>query len=102
MSSFQHPNFSVASSLSKGKAKEIDFDAAFAQLSESMVSPPEQESPVIEVTTDTAKDLSKALENVTLDEKQADLSEDVPHEYVTCGNLMLRIVDSSLAYGKSF
>ena len=83
MSNFQHPNFSVVSSSSKGKAKEIDFDAAFAQLAESMVSPPEQESSVIELTTDTAKELSKALGNVTLDEKRDDVTEDPANEYVT-------------------
>jgi len=53
----------------KGKAKEIDFEAAFAQLDESISSPHHQSSGIEEVD-DTTQQVQEALLNTTLQEKE--------------------------------
>jgi len=81
MSNFQHANHSAIASFSKGKAKEIDFEAAFSQLAESV----ERGASVIETTDDTTKDLEKALENVSLNENKDQKTDDGAHGYVASG-----------------
>ena len=68
---------------SKGKAKEIDFEAAFAQFTESMASPPEQGSSLIEITDETTEELERALTNVSLEENEGQETDNAAEGYVT-------------------
>ena len=79
MSNFQHSDNSVLSS-SKGTA---DFEAAFAQLFESMTSPHGQESSVVETTEHATNELEKALENISLKERQDEVTANTTHGCVT-------------------
>jgi hypothetical protein len=54
----------------KGKAKEIDFEAAFAQLDESISSSHHQSSGIEEV--DTTQQVQEALLNTTLEDHEQD------------------------------
>lgn len=81
VSNLQHVNASIITS-PKGKAKQIDFDAAFAQLAETMGSDPVQEGSAVEATDDTTKELGKTLENVSLHAQEDEAAEDVAHGYV--------------------
>jgi len=83
ISNFQHANYSAITSFSKGKAKEIDFEAAFSQLAESVVSPSERAS-VIGTADETTKELEKALTNVSLNGNE-DQADDGAHGYVASG-----------------
>lgn len=78
VSNLQHVNASIITS-PKGKAKQIDFDAAFAQLAETMGSDPVQEGSAVEATDDTTKELGKTLENVSLHAQEDEAAEDVAH-----------------------
>lgn len=64
--SAQYTNYPGVSS-SKGKAKEIDFDAAFAQLDDSILSP---QVSGIEGVDDTTQQVHEALMNTTLQGKE--------------------------------
>jgi len=55
----------------KGKSKEIDFEAAFAQLDESISSPHHQSSGIEEVD-DTTQQVQEALLNTTLEDHEQD------------------------------
>lgn len=55
----------------KGKGKEVDFEAAFAQFSESLESVGQQTSRIEEVRDDVA-DITDALKGVTVEETETD------------------------------
>ena len=63
----------------KGKARDIDFDAAFAQVHASLANQMEG-ARITEVTDDEAEELAANLESTSLDKGKGKAAEDVPYE----------------------
>ncbi|KAF9529229.1 hypothetical protein CPB83DRAFT_852899 [Crepidotus variabilis] len=72
----QYPNYS-SSTIGKGKAKEVDFEAAFAQFADSMAEPQQESTSRIEEVDETLEKLSKTLEeaNISANPNEDDLAQ---------------------------
>ena len=97
---YAQQNASVPQSLDKGKGKgksrDIDFEAAFAQITASLASDQTESSARIVEVDDNVASLSDALQNTTLTDAEQRASEKRPEfkEYVSSSPENLACVDS--------
>lgn len=97
---YANPSFSTTG---KGKSKEVDFEAAFAQFAESMAAEPQRQesssSSRIEEVDETLDKLSKTLEEAKLSGDNPD-AEDLAQWETQLSQLMGSQRDEMEDYGK--
>jgi len=88
-------NFNVVEGKGKGKSREADFEAAFAQIAASLTPAQAEVSGLAEVE-DGVTDIEESLKNVSLDVSESDVERGT--DFQKCANSTLSLLHRGLLY----
>jgi membrane-bound ClpP family serine protease len=88
-------NFNVVESKGKGKSREADFEAAFAQIAASLTPAQAEVSGLVEID-DAVTDIEELLKNVSLNVSESDVERGT--DFQKCATSTLSLLHRGLLY----